>query len=267
MLPIEQHAARWPFAPGKQSAKTANFIAGKSIFVTDVDDYDLYRSALYALGAQSVANKMLAHVNLVLHGRSEIPAKVRTKYPKGEYFPAEKIIPLFHQEIPSFGDFIQALGRHGFTIRNPSDEADATIDSFAVPLVENSLHQSLLHYLQNSDFVRHYAKKQYFPIDKREDAYVDFPIPGTDVTWYYTWNIGAWHRVRASRGDGDYPLEIKGEQLLRVAPVFWTQSTGLYFYEYPHTDSISGLFIQAGIERRSGRADRVEGIAISRVWT
>jgi hypothetical protein len=51
---------------------------------------------------------------------------------------------------------------------------------------------------------------------------------------------------------------------LKVAPVFWKESTGMYFYEYPHTDSITGLFIQAGVDARTGK---VNGAAISRVWT
>jgi hypothetical protein len=70
--------------------------------------------------------------------------------------------------------------------------------------------------------------------------------------------------VSAQRGEDDYPLEIKGPQLLKVAPAFWRESTGMYFYEYPHTDSITGLFIQAGVDARTGE---VNGAAISRVWT
>ncbi|MDC3957092.1 hypothetical protein KEG38_24735 [Polyangium jinanense] len=66
------------------------------------------------------------------------------------------------------------------------------------------------------------------------------------------------------RGEGDYPLDIKGSQLLRVEPLLWTQSTGMYFHEYPRIDSIDGLFIQAGVDARTGM---VNGVAISRVWT
>lgn len=71
-------------------------------------------------------------------------------------------------------------------------------------------------------------------------------------------------RTKARRGEGDFPLEIKGAQLMRVEPVLWTQSTGMYFYEYPNVDSVSGLFIQAGVDVRTGL---VTGAAISRVWT
>jgi len=264
MLPLIKHPARWHYAPGKHTEVATNFVNGKSVFVVDVDDYDLYRSVLYALGAKSVANKMMAHVNLILHGRPEVPSKARAKYPAGEFVPAESAIALLHQEIKSFGDFVRALQRHGFTVRNPSDEADAYFDFFEMPLIEKSLHKTLLHYLGHSEFMRKSAKKQHFPIDKREDAYIDFPMPNSDVTWYYAWLTDAWSRVYAMRGDGDYPLEIKGSQLLRVAPIFWTESTGMYFHEYPHIDSIEGFFIVAGIDARTGV---VNGVAISRVWT
>jgi hypothetical protein len=70
--------------------------------------------------------------------------------------------------------------------------------------------------------------------------------------------------VSAQRGEGDYPLEIKGPQLLAVAPAVWTRSTGLYFHRAPHIDSVNGLFIQAGINARTGQVD---GVSISRVWT
>lgn len=264
MLPTNKHSNALHFDAKKRSAKTNNFVQGKSLFVTEVDDYERYRSMLYALGAQSVANKMMAHVNVIVYGGSTIPAKARAKYPKGEFIAADQVPGLFHDEIESFGTYIQALEKNGFTVRNPSDEGDARFDFFDVPLVGKSLSDTLFEYLKTSSFIRNFVTKQHFPIDKREDFYVDFPVPNTGLTWYYQWRLDPWNRVTASRGEGDYPLEIKGDQLSRVAPLFWHQHAGLYFHEYPYIDSINGLFIIGGIDARTGH---VNGAAISRVWT
>jgi hypothetical protein len=259
---LEQFPTSRHFDP--KAAVPADFVAGKSVFVVDVDDYDLYRSLLYALGAKSVANKMMAHVNLIVHGGKTAPQKARAKYPQGEFVAADAVLPLFHGKVKSFAEFVKALQAHGFRVRNPSDEGDPEFDFFELPLVEGSLHRTLLHYLATSPFVRGFVRKQSFPIDKREDTYVDFPVPGLDITWYYAWRGDGWGRVHAQRGDDEYPLEIKGPQLLRVAPVLWKESTGMYFFEYPNIDSIDGLFIQAGVDARTGL---VNGAAISRVWT
>ena len=264
MLPIQKHPTQLHFAPGTTAKPVADFVTDKSLFVADYDDYELYRSMLYALGAKSVANKQLAHVTVVVHGGSAAPPKARAKYPAATFVPARQVLTRFHQEVRSFNEFVRALQTHGFRVRNPSDEGDPQLDHFELPLVDNSLHATLLHYLGTSPFIRDFAGKRSFPIDTREPAYIDFPVPGTDLTWYYAWNERAWGRVSAQRGDGDYPLEIKGEQLLRVNPVLWTQSTGMYFHEYPCTESITGLFIQAGVDARTGL---VNGAAISRVWT
>ncbi|MDC0743821.1 hypothetical protein [Polyangium mundeleinium] len=265
MLPLKKHPTRAHAGPGETVANTPNGVAGKSVYVADVDDYELYRTMLYGLGAKGVTNKLMATADVILHGAQAAPQKARAKYPSAEIVKASAILPLFHQEIRSFSDLVRALQRHGFTVRNPSDEGDAEFDHFELPLVGDSLHETLLHWLGSSAFIRSYAKKQHFPIDKREEGYIDFPIPDSGgLTWYYTWNSDAWSRVHALRGEGDYPLDIKGHQLLRVEPLLWTQSTGLYFHEYPLLDSITGLFIQAGVDARTGR---VNGTAISRVWT
>lgn len=268
MPPLKEHPDRLHFQPAKAPAKATNFAAGKSAYVADVDDYELSRSMLYALGAKGVANKMMADVDLVVHGRDEPPPKARAKYPAAKYARADAVLPLFHQEIASFAEYVKALGRHGFTVRNLTDEGDAEFDFFDLPLaggsLHGSLHATLLHYLNSSPFIRQFARPQHFPIKEREDGYTPFEVPGTGVTWYLLWDGDAWNHVGARRGEGDYPLEIKGRQLMRVEPLFWTQSTGLRFYEYPHTDSIGGLFVQAGVDARTGR---VNGAAISRVWT
>jgi hypothetical protein len=264
MYSILRYSNQLHFDSQKHVPPPLNFIQGKSIFVTEVDDYDRYRSMLYALGAQSVANKMMAHVNVIVHGHSEVPTKVRAKYPQGEYFRPDAVVSLFHAEIHSFGAFIRALERHGFTIRNRSDEGDPRFDHFELPIVNDSLPETLLHYLQTSPFIRKFATKQYFAIDTREAEYEEFKIPDSDLSWYYRWRVDAWGRVSATRGNDDYPLEIKGDQLLRVAPLLWTEVTGMYFHEYPHIDSINGLFIVAGIDARTRI---VNGISISRVWT
>lgn len=264
MHPVNEHSSQFHFKSANPEKIGSDFVEGKNIYVTEVDDYDRYRSMLYALGAQSVASKMMANVNVILHGRAEVPPKARAKYPQGEFFPANKAVDLFHSKIDSFGSYIQAIQRNGFTIRNPSDEGDPRFDFFDLPLVNKSLPDTLLHYLRTSDFIRRFATKQHFPIDKREDGYLNFPIPDTELTWYYQWRLDAWNRVSAFRGDGDYPLEIKGDQLLRVAPLVWSESAGLYFHEYPCIDSINGLFVVAGIDARTRN---VNGVAISRVWT
>lgn len=264
MLPIHHHPSTWHTIAPIGAAPVANFARNKSIYVVDVDEYDLYRSLLYALGARSVANKKLAHVEVIVHGEAA-PAAARSKYPNGQFVPAQAVLPLFRQEVDSFGGFVRALRASGFTVRNPSDEGDPEFDYFAgLPLLEGSLHATLLAYLGSSPFIRRFVAPQSFPIDTRSPEYIEFPVPGTNFTWYYLWNSSAWARVSAQRGDGDYPLEIKGPQLLGVAPLFWTQSTGMYFHEYPHIDSVTGLFIQAGVDARTGLVD---GVAISRVWT
>lgn len=259
-----RHSTQLPYDAAKSGTSVDNFVRGKNVYVTEVDDYDRYRSMLYALGAQSVTSKMMANVNLVLFGRSEIPVKAKNKYPTGEFVRAGGVIDVFHSEIESFGAFVRALRQNGFTVRNPSDEGDPHFDFFDLPLVDDSLSETLLHYLRNSPFIRKFATKQHFPIDNREAGYVEFPIPDTDLTWYYQWRVDAWSRVSAFRGEGEYPLEIKGEQLLRIAPLVWSENTGMYFHEYPHIDSINGLFIVGGIDARTKNAN---GVAISRVWT
>lgn len=263
MLPSIRHPDKL-HPPAGPAAPVADFIADKSVFVAEVDDYDQVRSMLYALGARGVANKMMAHVNLIVHGRKAPPAKAKAKYPAGEFVPAAQVLARFHQEIPSFPDYVRALKAREFRVRNPSDEGDPDLDLFDLEVKDGSLHATLLDYLATSPFIRRVAHRQHFPIDRREDGYVDFPLPESDVTWFYRWQSEGWQRVSAQRGDGDYPLEIKGPQLLAVAPIFWRESAGLFFFEYPHIDSIDGLFIQAGIDARSGRCN---GAAISRVWT
>lgn len=264
MLPLHAHDTALHHDPGKAAARTADFVTGRDIFVADVDDYERDRTLLYALGAKSVANKMMASVDTIVHGGRTAPAKARAKYPAGTFVRAQSVLPLFHREIRSFAEFLRALQAHGFTLRNPSDEGDPELDIFDLPRVDGSLHATLLHYLATSPFIRGFVRRQSFAVDTREPDYIDFPVPGADVTWYYAWNRDAWSRVSAQRGDGDYPLEIKGPQLLRIAPVLWKQSTGLLFHEYPHAESIRGLFVQAGVDVRTGR---VHGAAISRVWT
>ena len=263
MLPISLHPTQWQFNPGAVGEPVANFVQGKSVYVVDVNEYDLYRSMLYALGAKGVSNKKLADINLIVHG-GEAPKAARTKYPAGEFVPAAAVLPLFHQEVRSFGEFVRALKKHCFRVRNPSDEGDPEFDFFEMPLVEDSLHKTLLQYLGTSAFIGGFSVNQTTPHQILDDAYIAFVMPNTKLTWYYLWNASAWSRVSAQRGEGDYPLEIKGPQLLAVAPALWTQSTGLYFHEHPHIDSVNGLFIQAGIDARTGL---VNGVAISRAWT
>jgi hypothetical protein len=261
--PLRRHPTQWRAVPGG-GEPVANFVDGKSVHVVDVAEYDLYRSMLYGLGATGVSNKKMAGVDLIVHGHGEAPKAVRTKYPAGEYVRADAVLPLFHQEVRSFGDFVRALRRHGFTVRNPSDEGDPEFDYFEVPLVGSSLHETLLQYLGTSTFIRGFSANQTTPGRDRDAAYSEFVVPNTGLTWYYLWSVDAWSRVSAQRGEGDYPLEIKGPQLLTIAPVVWTESTGLYFHEHAHLDSVNGLFIQAGVDARTGLAS---GVAISRVWT
>lgn len=263
MLPIIEHAGDL-FPPEVPTAPETNVVAGKSVYVADVRDYQLYRTMLYALGAKAVANRMMAHVNLIVHGGKSPPAKARSKYPQGEFVVADAVFRRFHHEVHSFGALLSALETHGFRLRNPSDEGDPRIDRFELPLVEGSLHRTLLTYLEQSTFVRSFVAPPHFPIDKRDEDFIDLPLPGRDLSWYYVWKADAWRRVSAQRGEGDYPLEIDGGQLLSAAPALWSRSTGLIFNAYPNHDSIDGLFIQAGVSARTGL---VEGAAISRVWT
>ncbi|WAS95811.1 hypothetical protein [Nannocystis punicea] len=264
MLPVQQHPTRLHFDPTRHTSAVADFVADKSVYLADVDDYDMYRSLLYALGAKSVANEMTAPVDLIVHGKAAPPQKARAKYPEGEFVRADAVLPLFHSKVKSFAEFVRALQAHGFRVRNPSDEGDPDFDFFELQLVDDSLHATLLRYLETSSFISGFMHKQGFPIDERAEAFIDFTLPGRDYSWYYLWTTDGWARVYAQRGEDDFPLEIKGSQLLRVAPILWTQSTGMYFYEYPESESVDGLFIQAGIDARTGK---VTGAAISRSWT
>lgn len=263
MLPEQEHSKDWHFRAGAQ-APLVNFAPGKSIYVADVRAYDAYRAMLYALGARSVSNKMMAHVTTIVHGAAP-PKAARTKYPNGEFIPASAVLPLFHQEVASFSDYVRALIKHGFRVRNPSDEGDPEFDHFSLPLIEDSLHATLLRYLSTSSFIRDFSSSGGADHDLAPDPeYVPFTVPVTDQQWFIRWVRDGWTRVYAQRGEGDYPLEIKGIDLTAVAPVVWTRSVGLYFNTIPNIESVSGLFIQAGINARTGLVD---GVAISRVWT
>lgn len=66
MLPLAQHPNSYHASPGTPSEKTPNAVAGKSAYVVDVEDYELYRTMLYALGAKSVANKLMATADLII---------------------------------------------------------------------------------------------------------------------------------------------------------------------------------------------------------
>jgi len=142
MIPGQRYPTQWHYKSGQTTSELKNFIRGQSVFVVDVDDYERLRSMLYALGAQSVANKMMAHVNLIVYGGSSIPAKAQAKYPTGKFERAERVLPLFHQEVPSFADYIQAFEKNGFTVRNPSDEGDARFDFPSTPVGGTSLPET-----------------------------------------------------------------------------------------------------------------------------
>lgn len=263
-LPVQQHPTHLHFDPSRHASAVADFVADRSVYLADVDDHDMYRALLYALGARSVVDEMTAPVDLIVHGKAAPPQKARAKYPGGEFVRVDAVLPLFHSTVKSFVEFVRALQAHGFRVRNPSDEGDPDFDFFELELVDDSLHATLLRYLETSPFISSFMHEQSFPIDERAEAFIDFTLPGRDYSWYYLWTLDGWARVYAQRGDDDCPLELTGRQLLRVAPVLWTQSTGMYFYEYPESESVDGLFIQAGIDARTGK---VTGAAISRVWT
>lgn len=260
--PISEHKSTLHAGPAP-ARPFPNFVQGRNIHVAEFDAYERLRSMLYALGATSVANKMMANVDMILFGGKAAPAKAKAKYPGGEFLPAHTVLPLFHQEIDSFAAYIAALQRHGFRVRNPSDEGDPEFNFFDVPLEDGSLADTLLRWLHTSSFIAGFATRQNFPIDKREPEYIAFKVAG-DLTWYYAWQRHGWGRVSAQRGEGDFPLEIQGSALMSVEPLLWKQSVGMYVFEYPEIDSVTGLFVQAGVDARTGR---VHGAAISRVWT
>ncbi|MEX1362405.1 MAG: hypothetical protein AB1Z98_04720, partial [Nannocystaceae bacterium] len=136
MLPLRRHPSTWHFQAQPVGEPPPNFVPGASIHITDVDDYDAYRSMLYALGATSVSNRKLAHVDTLVHGAEAPPKAAITKYPQAPRFRAQTVLSLFHQEVSSFGAFIGALQRHGFTVRNPSDEGDPQLDHFELERVD-----------------------------------------------------------------------------------------------------------------------------------
>lgn len=241
-----------------------NPFEGRSIFVSEDMRYDLTRSMLYALGAKTVSNRMVAGLDLIVHS-GPVPSKVSAKYPSAERVPADRVLPLFRQRLPTLKAYLDALEAHGFTVRNRSDEGDPSLHAIDEPLVDGSLHATLLGWLGSSDHLRRHARKQYFPIDKREPNFIDFTPPGAEGwSWYYAWDTGAFHHVTAERDDGPFPLLIKGPDLMSVLPVFYKQVTGMYVYEYPHAESITGLFVVAGVDARTGN---VTGVTAARVWT
>lgn len=241
-----------------------NPFEGRSIYVCESVPYDLYRSMLYALGAKTVSNRMGAGLDQILHA-GPIPSKVSAKYPSAERARADAVLPLFRQRVPSLKAYLDALEAQGFTVRNRSDEGDPDLRALDVPLVDGSLHATLLRWLESSSHLRGYCRKQHFPIEQREAAFREFTPPGAEGwSWYYAWDNGAFHHVTAERDDGPYPLLIKGPDLMSVLPVFYKEITGMYVYEYPHRESITGLFVVAGTDARTGA---VTGVTAGRVWT
>ncbi|KOY85636.1 hypothetical protein AD998_05250 [bacterium 336/3] len=266
MLPLKKHANTFNSLTENQTPLD-NFLTDKSIFFGDVDDYYTYRCMAFALGAKVVYNKMMSGVDLIIYGKATPPPKAVAKYPDAILKPVSELSSLFHQHISTFKEFIKALQNNGFTIRNFSDEGDPEFDFFELDLINNSIHDTLMDYLKNSSFINGFIRTPSFPIDKKSEAFSPLEYPKQDITWWYLWTEYGWNRVGAQKylkPDDEYAIEIKGDQLLSIEHVFWSESTGLYFYEYPDADSISGLFIQAGIDRKTGK---VHGASISRVWT
>lgn len=265
-LPKAKHTDELHAKAKKAGKKSANFALKKSLFLCDVGDYERCRSMLYALGAESVSKKMLAHVNVVLYGGSKPPEKAKQKFPEAEYVKEQALLPLFHQEVQSFPAYLQALVDYGFLLRNGSDEGDPRRELFTLPLEKGSLHKTVLRYLQSSEFVRGFVRAPYHPTTEPDASYLPLEIPAKagPVTWYYQWQVDAWRRVSAFRGEERFPLELEGSQLLAVAPLLYTESTGVFFFDQPHIDSVNGLFVQAGVDARTGE---VTGAALSRVWT
>lgn len=149
-------------------------------------------------------------------------------------------------------------------VRNPGDEGDPELDYFELPLVDDSVHATLMHYLATSPFIRRFVDRRTPSRGRDSDAFTAFAVPDTGRTWYLVPTQDAWARVSALRGDDEMEIELKGAHLLAAAPAFWSRSNGLHFNEHPDPDSVEGLFIQAGLSPRTGR---VEGVAISRSWT
>ncbi len=262
-LPLNTHDDAFRKDPVPTEA-LPNVFEGRTIFVSDVPRYDLVRSMLYALGAKAVAYRSVPGVDMILYG-APIPSKTLAKFPTAERVSASGVLPLFRQRVPSFAAFLRALEEQGFTVRNGSDEGDPDLCVLDEPLSEGSLHATLVHWLNTAPFLSGFCGKQYFPIDKREPQFLEFSVPGSEgLTWYYAWDASAFGHISAQRGDGPYPLTIKGSELMSVLPIFYTQTTGMYVYEYPEKESITGLFVVAGVEAATGK---VSGVGLSRVWT
>jgi len=267
MLPIKKHSTNF-HSNGVKTEPLENFLEGKTIFFGEIDyDYYVYRNMAFALGAKVVYNKMMAGVDLIIHGKQTPPQKATAKYPDAASKPVSDLVTLFHQQVDNFHSFIKALQKNGFKIRNFSDEGDPEFDFFELDLINDSIHETLMSYLKNSAFINGFICQRSFDIRDQNPNFIALEYPSRGITWWYLWTEAGWSRVGAQKylnKDDEYPIEIKGDQLLSIEPVFWKESTGMYFYEYPETESITGLFIQAGIDAHT---NKVQGVSISRVWT
>lgn len=258
--PEVPHFDSWRFDKFPAGEPLANFALDRRVFLADPLDAAAHAVMLYALGASRVLTTLSGPVDVVVHGKAP-PQAVRNRNPDARHVRSRDILPLFHQEVASFGDLVRALLRHGFAVRNPSDEGDPELDFFSLPLVDDQVAATLLRYLATSPFIRRFAANAAPSRGRNVDEYVAVPVQDTGRVGYYVWRTAAWRDVSAQRDDD---LELKGSQLLAVAPALWTRSAGLLFHQHPDHASVEGLFVQAGVSARTGQ---VEGVAISRSWT
>lgn len=248
------------------SSNSSDFdLTGKTVLFTERRGYAGRRVLAFALGAQGAYDKMMAAVSVIVHAGPRPPDKAAAKYPGGAFYSEEEFTARAQQRLGSFPQLVQGLIAHGFKLRNPSDESDERLDVFEQPAAATGLKDSLLEYVQRSPFVASYVREPWGKMPEPPDpAFKPIEIPPRGVTWWYAFGSTAIDHIQAERGEGEYPQKIKGSDLFEAGCMLWREGTGARLYETPEDDSITGLFLMAGIERHTGR---LTGLALSRTWT
>lgn len=248
-------------------------LKGKTVLFTEKAGYARKRVQALALGAEGVTDKMMATVGIIVHGGARAPDKVAARYPGGAFYREAEFAALADAHLPGAAHLVAALQRHGFLVRNPSDESDPLLELFEQAPAEADLRASLLAYVRTSAFIARYARAPYGAMPETPAAgfqpiRITRPVapdaPQSEVTWWYAFDQVAIGHVGAERGEGDYPQRIKGPDLWEALSALWQTGTSLRLYETPDEDSIAGVFVLGGIDKRTGK---LTGLSLTRTWT
>ena len=264
-IPIRNHQDFRPDLFEKQGKTNLN-LAKLNVYV-DVPNKEPYYPALrlmaWALGAKKASYKMAASVKMTI-AQGELPLQIKQKAGAIPCEQADDLALSVYENIKGIDQFIKTLQNQGFEFRSPSDEGTTLLDLIDFEPSSDSLEQEVYHYLNHSPFVASYISKQHFEIGKVEEYFHAFQHESTKLTWWLNWSSDPWHKILGTRTQGRSVTEFKCEDLKYVLPLFCSESLGFHFFEYPKSNSIKGLVVFLGRDRRDGR---IKGAAISRVWT